>query len=134
MVRLVRIVHYVFTTFILFIINIQFIIQFNSVDGILILAFMWTVKNTFLLTLTSMACEDMHISLKNVQVACIMALHNGSNPEFLHEASKQLHQMGCQKFQPLNALGLFTVNAALLPNMLSALATYTVILLQLNFL
>ncbi|CAH2048199.1 unnamed protein product, partial [Iphiclides podalirius] len=128
------IVYYVLTTFFQLIINIQTIVEYVSINGILIFALIWTVKNTFLVTLLSVECEEIHTSLKNVQVACIITMHSDSNLEFLREVRKKLRRIGRQKFQPLSALGLFTVNAALLLNMLSALSTYTVILLQFDFL
>lgn len=52
----------------------------------------------------------------------------------LRDVRKCLRQAGRQQFKPMSALRFFTVNAALLMNMLSALTTYSIVLLQINFL
>nr|WCC57862.1 gustatory receptor 49 [Papilio machaon] len=128
-----QIIYHVILTFVQFISNVQTLIQFKGVNGILILCVMWTIKHAILLALLSLECEQLHTCLKNSQVACLTTAYQNV-PVPGRQVCKRLRKESQKQIQPITAKGFFQVNAALPLHLFSIIATYTVVLLQFNFL
>ncbi|XP_068633495.1 uncharacterized protein [Battus philenor] len=101
---------------------------------ILVLGIMWTLKSAFLLILIGYECESAHMALKNAQARCVLIHLEGNQSEFARAACQQLRREGSRARRAVSACGLFTVNARLPLRILSVVATYTIVLLQFNFL
>nr|WCC57756.1 gustatory receptor 43.1 [Papilio dardanus] len=93
--------------------------------------FIW-VKNITLLALLSKESESIHLKVKNAQVASVVVCARGTTAETSRLVRRQGQRAGDGRW--LRAAGLFPVDAALPPSFLAVLATYTVVLLQFQFL
>nr|WCC58034.1 gustatory receptor 49 [Papilio xuthus] len=135
-----QIIYHVVLTFIQFITNVQTIIQviyerfqFKGLNSILLLCGMWTIKHAILLALLCLECENFYTCLKNSQVACLTTAYQNI-PVSGRQVCKRLRKEGRKPVQPMTAKGFFQVDAALPLHLFSIVATYTVVLLQFNFL
>nr|WCC57983.1 gustatory receptor 50.1 [Papilio polytes] len=140
----ITIIYHVLLTFVQFIINVQTLIVVSrrniilkkSVKGFTLVPFLcilWTIKHTILLLLVCIECDKLYTSLKNSQVACLATVYeNSTNTGRI--ACKRLRKEAQKKLQPMMAKGFFTINLTLPLQIFSIVATYTVVLLQFNFL
>nr|WCC57922.1 gustatory receptor 50.1 [Papilio memnon] len=145
----ITIIYHMIITFVQFIINVQTLIvvmefmpicnaitiifQVKSFNVVLILCILWTIKHTILLLLICIECDKLYTSLKNSQVECLATVYeNCTNIGRL--TCKRLRKEAEKKLQPMIAKGCFTVNLTLPLQIFSIVATYTVVLLQFNFL
>ncbi|XP_068633494.1 uncharacterized protein [Battus philenor] len=104
-----------------------------KIKEIQILSIIWTIKNSFLLTVLSRECESVHLALKNAQIACKLSLikiHLGTE----HTECRQLRSFVEEETRPFSAKGLFIIDATLPVHILSLIVTYTIVILQFNFL
>nr|WCC57984.1 gustatory receptor 50.2 [Papilio polytes] len=134
---LFQIIYHMIMTFIQFIINVQTLIVVSegvkSFNVVLILCVLWTIKHTVLLLLVCIECDKLYTSLKNSQVACLATVYESST-NIGHITCKRLRKEAKNKLHPMIAKGCFTVNLTLPLQIFSIVATYTVVLLQFNFL
>nr|WCC57794.1 gustatory receptor 32 [Papilio glaucus] len=120
--------------------NIQYVIMsctFNSVTGFLLLR---TMKNITLLLMICFECEMLFTSLKNTKVLFLkLAADKNCTSKYQvfviicieRLAYKRL--LRGSRYEPLQACGMLTVDATLPLRFLSVLASYTAVLLQIQF-
>ncbi|XP_068633496.1 uncharacterized protein [Battus philenor] len=109
-------------------------VPFDLTNVILILCAMGTLKSLLLLTLISYESEFLYTSLKNAQAMCVSVSIQENWSECARVACRQLQRESKRARQAVSACGLFEVDASLPIRFLSVFATYTVVLLQFNFL
>nr|WCC57921.1 gustatory receptor 49 [Papilio memnon] len=136
----IPVIYHVILIFVQLIVSIQTVIQviikifqIKTVSWVLMLCVMWSFKHGILLAVLSLECENFFMCLKNSQVACLTTAYQNI-PVSGHQVCKRLRKESRKQLQPMTAKGFFNVNAALLLNLFSIVATYVVVLLQFNFL
>nr|WCC57809.1 gustatory receptor 50 [Papilio glaucus] len=132
----IPIIYHVIITFIQFIINIQTLISVSisqNVNIVLVLCVLWTIKNAILMVSVCRECEKVYSSLKNSQIVCLNTVYKDSS-DFGRQICKRLRKQAKRQLQPLCAKGWLTVDLTLPLHLFSIVATYTVVLLQFNFL
>nr|WCC57854.1 gustatory receptor 43 [Papilio machaon] len=93
------------------------------------------IKNLTLVAILCMESENIHLKVKNAQVACIVLCARERTSELSQLMRRQEQWAGPERGEGwLRAAGLFSVDAALPPRFLAVLGTYIVAILQLHFL
>ncbi|XP_013138151.1 PREDICTED: uncharacterized protein LOC106103050 isoform X1 [Papilio polytes] len=93
---------------------------------------MW-IKNFTLIAILCMESENVHLNLKNAQVARIALTASETTTDLSQLGSRQQARHG-GRAEWLYAAGLFPVDAALPLRFFAVLATYVVVILQFHFL
>ncbi|KAL0861743.1 hypothetical protein ABMA27_009219 [Loxostege sticticalis] len=95
-----------------------------------ILTTLWSAKSIFLIWLLSKECEKFYISLKELDVKCMVVLSQEATSEIQKRICKNVIRLNCVSFSRFTAFSLFTIDASLPVDFTHQVFSYLIIVLQ----
>ncbi|CAH2098248.1 unnamed protein product [Euphydryas editha] len=89
----------------------------------------WVCKNIILLSLCIKECENFYTCVKEAEIKCLLHSENNESPG-TKKLYKNILKLNRVNFDKMTVCRVFTMEAALLLNLVELFATYTIVILQ----